>query len=93
MNMYGGVDVQIRIFLTLALVGDEWSASHPSRSTAGSRSPGTNWIGGWVRPRAILNDVERIKILTLPGLDLQPLSHSECSQLLYRLHYTCSPFE
>jgi hypothetical protein len=27
MNAYGGVDVQIHIFLTLALVGGEWSAS------------------------------------------------------------------
>jgi hypothetical protein len=29
MNTYGGVDVQINIFLTWALVGGEWSASRP----------------------------------------------------------------
>jgi hypothetical protein len=43
MEVYGVVDVEIRIFLTLALVGDEWSVSHPGRST-----PRTYWIGGWV---------------------------------------------
>jgi hypothetical protein len=30
MKVYGGVDVYIRIFLTLALAGGEWSASCPS---------------------------------------------------------------
>jgi hypothetical protein len=29
MKTHGGVDVQIRVFLTLALVGGEWSASGP----------------------------------------------------------------
>jgi hypothetical protein len=27
MKTYGGVDVEIHIFFTLELVGDEWSAS------------------------------------------------------------------
>jgi hypothetical protein len=31
MKAYWGVDVQIHIFLTLALAGDEWSASRPCR--------------------------------------------------------------
>jgi hypothetical protein len=31
MNMYGGVEVRLHAFLTLALVGGEWSASHPGR--------------------------------------------------------------
>jgi hypothetical protein len=52
MKAYGGVDVQIHIFLTSALVGGEWSASRPGNFTPGERVPGTHWIGGWVDPRA-----------------------------------------
>jgi hypothetical protein len=33
MKAYGGVDVRIHIFLTLALVEGEWSASGPGRFT------------------------------------------------------------
>jgi hypothetical protein len=29
MKTYGGMDVQIRVFLTSALVGGEWLASRP----------------------------------------------------------------
>jgi hypothetical protein len=45
-------------FLTLALVGDEWSVSRPGCFTPGERAPGTHWIGGWVDLRASLDDVE-----------------------------------
>jgi hypothetical protein len=38
----------IRIYLTSALVGDEWSASSPGRFTPGERVPRTQWIGGCV---------------------------------------------
>jgi hypothetical protein len=69
MKTYGGMDVQIHIFLTSPLAGGEWSASRPGRF-----APGTHWIGGWVDPRAGLDDVEKRKFLTLPGLDLRPLS-------------------
>jgi hypothetical protein len=75
MKAYGGVDVQIHIFLTLALVGGEWSASRPGRFTPGERAPGTHWIGGWVDPRDGLDNVERRKFLTLPGLSaVQPVA-------------------
>jgi hypothetical protein len=40
--------------------------------TPGEKSPGTHWIGGWVNPRADLDDVEKITFLTLPGFDLDP---------------------
>jgi hypothetical protein len=50
MKAYGGVDVKIHIFLTLALVGGEWSASRPGRFTPWERALGTDWIGGWVGP-------------------------------------------
>jgi hypothetical protein len=39
MKAYGGVDVQINIFLTSALVGGEWSASRPGRFTPGKKTP------------------------------------------------------
>jgi hypothetical protein len=63
MKAYGGVDVYIHIFLTSALAGGEWSASRPGCFTSGERAPGTHWIGGWVDPRAGLDDVKR-KFLT-----------------------------
>jgi hypothetical protein len=70
MKTYGGVDVQIHVFLTSAQVGGEWSASRPCRFTPGERAPSTHWIGGWVGPRTSLDDVEKRKILPLPGLKL-----------------------
>jgi hypothetical protein len=73
MKVYGGVDVQIHIFLTSALVGGEWSTSCPGRFTTRERAPGTNWIGGWVDLKADLDDLEKRKFLTLPGLELRPL--------------------
>jgi hypothetical protein len=65
MKTYGRVQVYINVFLTSALVGGEWSASRPGRFT-----PGTHWIGGWVGRTAGLDDVEKRKFLTLPGLEL-----------------------
>jgi hypothetical protein len=65
MKAYGGVDVEIHIFLTSALVGGEWSDSRPGRFT-----PGTHWIGGWVNLRASVDDVEKGKLLTPSGLEL-----------------------
>jgi hypothetical protein len=48
-------------FLDLGIVGGEWSASRPCCFTPGKRAPGTHWIGGWVGPRAGLDDVEKRK--------------------------------
>jgi hypothetical protein len=59
MEVDGGVDVWIHIFLTSALVGGEWSASHTSRFTSREKPPSTHWIGGWVDSRAGLNDMEK----------------------------------
>jgi hypothetical protein len=72
------------------LVGDEWSASRPGRLTPGERAPGTHWIGGWVGSRASLDDVEKRKLLTLPGLELWLLSRPAHSQSLYWLRYPVS---
>jgi hypothetical protein len=65
MKTYGGMDVQIHVFLTSTLVGGECSTSRPGRFT-----PLIHWIGGWVDPRAGLDDMEKWKFLTLPGLEL-----------------------
>jgi hypothetical protein len=59
MKTYGGVDVYTHVFLTLALVGVEWSVSRLDRFTPGERAPCTHWIGGWVGPRAGLDDMEK----------------------------------
>jgi hypothetical protein len=62
------------------IAGGEWSASRPCRFTPGERAPGTHWIGGWVGPRAGLDDVEG-------RLELRPLGRPARSQSLYRLSH------
>jgi hypothetical protein len=47
----------------------------------------THWIGGWVDPRAGLDDMEKRKFLTLPGLELRPIGRPARSQSLYQLRY------
>jgi hypothetical protein len=87
MKAYWGVEVWIHIFLTSALVGGEWSASRRGRFTPKERAPGTHWRGGWVGPRAGLDDVENRKFLTLSGLEFRSLGRPARSQSLYRLRY------
>jgi hypothetical protein len=70
MKAYGGVDVWIHIFLTSALDGGQRSTSRPGRFNPPEIAPGTQWIGGWVDASAGLEDVEKRKFLTLPGLEL-----------------------
>jgi hypothetical protein len=50
----------------------------------GERTPGTLFVGGWVGPRAGLEDVEKRKLLFLLGLELGPLRRPAHSQTLYR---------
>jgi hypothetical protein len=80
MKAYGGVDVQTHIFLTSALDECEWSASRPCRFTLGERAPSTHWIGGWVDPTASLDNMEKWKFFTPPGLELRPLGRPASSQ-------------
>jgi hypothetical protein len=49
-------------FLTSALEGSEWSASRSGRSAPRERAPGTNWRGGWVGPKAVLDVAEKRQI-------------------------------
>jgi hypothetical protein len=53
MKTYGGMDVYMHVFLTSVLVEGEWSTLPLSR------------IGGWVVPKAGLDDVQERKFLTL----------------------------
>jgi hypothetical protein len=39
---------------------------------SGERAPATHWMGGWVHPRAGLDDVEKRKFLSLLKLELNP---------------------
>jgi hypothetical protein len=84
---YGGVDVYSHILLTSALVGGEWSAPRPGRFT-----PGTHWIVGWVVPRAGLDNMEKRKFLTPPGLKLQPLGHPACKPVAIPTMLSRLPF-
>jgi hypothetical protein len=43
--------------------------------------------GGWVGPRASLDDIEKWKFLILPGLKLRPLGRPANCQSLQRLRY------
>jgi hypothetical protein len=88
MKAYGGVDVWIHIFLTSGIVvAGELSASRPAALPPGERARGIHWIGGWVDPRAGLDDAENRKFFTLPGLELPTLGRPARSQSLYRLRY------
>jgi hypothetical protein len=85
MKTYAGVDVEIHFFLTLRLVGVKWSALYPCRFIRGESIPSTHSIGGWVEPRAGLDDVERKIIVPLTGLEVRPLGRPANSPSLYRL--------
>jgi hypothetical protein len=46
-------------FLTLTPVAGVWSALCHCHFTSGERGPGTHWMGGWLDPRAGLDDLEK----------------------------------
>jgi hypothetical protein len=79
------VEVQLHAFLTLALDGGEWSASHSSRFTPRERAPGTHWIGGWVSLRVGLDAVvKKTNSQPLPGLEppiIQPVAQRYTTEL------------
>jgi hypothetical protein len=87
MKAYEGDYIHIQVSLTSALLGGDWSASRPDRFTSGERVHGTHWIGGWVDPRACMDNMERRKFLTSSGLELRSHSSPARSQSLYRLRY------
>jgi hypothetical protein len=80
---------KIHVFFALTVAGGEWSASRSGRVSPGERTPCTHWIGGWVDPRAGLDDVAKRKFLNLLGFELRPLGRLVSSQSLYQLRYPC----
>jgi hypothetical protein len=88
MKEYGRVDVQIRVFYTSALVGEEWSASRPCCFNPGERASGSHWTGSWVDPTAGPDDKEKLKSLTISALELRSFGRPARSQSLYQLRYT-----
>jgi hypothetical protein len=55
MKRYRGVEIRSHAFLTAALGGGEWLASHPETIYTREKSTSTHWIGGWVGPSAGLD--------------------------------------
>jgi hypothetical protein len=47
--------------------------------------PSTHWIGGFLGPRAGLDDMEKLKFLTLSGLEFRPLGYKASSRQFYQL--------
>jgi hypothetical protein len=80
------VDVWNHVFLTRALVGDEWSASRPCRFIPGERALCTHWIGCWVDSCAGLDDKKKWKFFTLPVLELRSLV---VQPVVSRYTFTC----
>jgi hypothetical protein len=67
-------------------------AALPPPPSTGERAPGIFWIGGWVDPRAGVEDVEKLKFFILPGLQLLVvhLVSSRCTDYATAAHtYLC----
>jgi len=69
MKTYGGVEKQLRTFLTSALNAGDWSATRPGRFTAGERTAGIHWLGSRIGRRTGLDAEVKRKNLPLPGIE------------------------
>jgi hypothetical protein len=70
MKTYGHGDINPRILDIIIIWSGQLDASAalpPRKATS------IHWIDGWVGLRTGVDNVERRKILLLPGLELQPL--------------------
>jgi hypothetical protein len=56
-----------------------------SALTQGKIVPRTPWIGGWVDPKAGMDNEKKRKLFTLPELELRPLDRPIRSRSLYRM--------
>jgi hypothetical protein len=64
MKAYGEVDVWIHVKLTLALVRGEWSTPRPC-GRRGENGSCTHWIGGFMDPKVVLDDIIIIIIIII----------------------------
>jgi hypothetical protein len=55
------------------------------------KPPGTHWIEDWVDTRVGVNDMEKWKFLTLPGLELQPVGREALPSRYVRIMYKSYP--
>jgi hypothetical protein len=85
MKTYGGVDVQIHVFLISASVGSEWAGLSLGRFTPGKivHQCSLDRRQGGLQKLSEAHGEE--KNLPLPGLEILHLSRPDCSQSLYRL--------
>jgi hypothetical protein len=85
MKTYGGIGCIDAYFLDLR-TNLRWVVCFTPRPLyPRERALGTHWRRGWVGPRAGLDDMEKTKFLTLPGLELRTFGRPTRSQSLYRL--------
>jgi hypothetical protein len=87
MKVYGGSWCIDPCFLDLSTSWRWWWASCPCCFTPKERAPGTHWIGAWLVPIAGLDNIEKLKFLTLLGLEPQPLSCPARRLFIYHLRY------
>jgi hypothetical protein len=86
METYGGIGCIGQRFLALG-TSQRWVVNFtPLPLYPWGKNPRPHWIGGWVGPRAGLDDMEKWKFLTIPGVEFRPFGCPDCSQSLYRLH-------
>jgi hypothetical protein len=82
----------MQVILTSVIVGGEWSLSHPGRLIPGEKALRTHRTGGWLGPRAGLEDMEKEKYFTPLRLELRFFSRPARSQSLHK--YTiCTPYQ
>jgi hypothetical protein len=88
MKTYGGSGCIDPHFLDLGISLGEWSASSPFRFYHRERARGTHFIGGWVDPRAGLDDMDKSTLFYPTGTRTPvPPGPPARSQSLYRLIY------
>jgi len=66
MKTYQRVEIQLHV-LTSAQARGEWLTSRSGHFTPGKTVAGTQCIGGWVKPRAGLDAVAKVKIPIVAG--------------------------